>query len=66
MNVIAVSTPDHADWHWRIVNEQGEAVEESHTAFPTIASAVAEGRERLRRSEVRDPILRRPRWGGCR
>jgi hypothetical protein len=66
MNVIAVSRPHHADWHWRIVNEQGDTVEESHTAFPSIADAVAEGRQRLLRIEVRDALVRRPRWGGRR
>jgi hypothetical protein len=64
MNLIAVSRPSHADWHWRIVNEQGESVEESDTTFPTIAEAVAEGSQRLRRSEARDAFVRHPRWRG--
>ncbi|HZA34132.1 MAG TPA: hypothetical protein VE505_04355 [Vicinamibacterales bacterium] len=60
MNVLAVSTPGHPDWRWRIVNYSGETVEESYTAFPTIAAAVAEGRERLQRHPDRDaPIVRR-------
>jgi len=62
MNVLAFSTTRQPDWHWRIVNYQGETVEESYTAFPTIAAAVAEGRERLQHRADRDaPIVRR-RW----
>jgi hypothetical protein len=61
LNVLAVSTPGHPDWRWRIVGYHGETVEESHTVFPTIAEAVAEGRERLQRHADRDaPIVRRP------
>ena len=41
MNVLSVSTPGHPDWRWRIVGYHGETVEESYTAFPTIAEAVA-------------------------
>jgi hypothetical protein len=62
MNGLAFLTPGHADWHWRIVDDDGKTVEESFTAFPAIAEAVAEGRERLQRRVDRDvPIVRR-RW----
>src|SRR5204863_8379987 len=62
MNVLAVSNPGHPDWRWRIVDCYGGTVEESHIAFPTIAAAVAEGRDRLRQHADRDaPIVRR-RW----
>jgi hypothetical protein len=47
MNVVAISDPKHPDWRWRIVNYAGEVVEEGRRSFPTIASAVAEGRTRL-------------------
>jgi hypothetical protein len=61
MNVLAVSTPGHPNWRWRIVGYYGEMVEESPASFPTIAEAVAEGRERLQRHTDRDaPIVRRP------
>jgi hypothetical protein len=61
MNVLAVATPGHPDWRWRIVGYNGETVEESYTAFPTIAAAVAEGNKRLRGHADRDaPIVRRP------
>ena len=46
MQVVAVSTPSHPNWRWRIVNYAGEMVEESHETFPSIASAVAEGTRR--------------------
>jgi hypothetical protein len=62
MNVLAISTPGHPDWRWRIVDYHGGTVEESPTAFPTIAEAVAEGRDHLQRHPDRDaPIVRR-RW----
>jgi hypothetical protein len=61
MNVLAVSAPGHPNWRWRIVGYYGEMVEESSASFPTIAEAVAEGRERLQRHTDRDaPIVRRP------
>jgi len=61
MNVLAVSTPGHPNWRWRIVGYYSEMVEESTASFPTIAEAVAEGRDRLQRHTDRDaPIVRRP------
>lgn len=62
MNVLAFSTPRHPDWRWRIVNYHGETVEESYTAFPTIAAAMAEGRERLQHHADRDAPIMRRRW----
>ena len=66
MNVIAVSTPGQPDWRWRIVDYQGETVEESYTSLPTIAAAVAEGNERLRHHRDRDAPIGRAQWGGQR
>jgi hypothetical protein len=66
MNVIAVSTPGQSDWRWRIVDHYGETVEESYTALPTIAAAVAEGKERLRHHADRDAPIKRASWGGQR
>jgi hypothetical protein len=54
MQVIAFSTPRYPDWRWRIVNYSGETVEESSASFPSIATAVAEGTERLRTLSDRD------------
>jgi hypothetical protein len=48
MQVIAVATPSHPDWRWRIVNYAGEMVEESYEAFATIALALAAGGRRMR------------------
>ncbi len=62
MNVLAFSTPGHADWPWRIVDYDGRTVEESFTSFPTMAEALAEGRERFHRHiERKAPSVRR-RW----
>ena len=48
MQVLAFSSPQSPDWRWRIVNYEGEMVEESSRAFSSIAGAVAEGARRLR------------------
>jgi hypothetical protein len=64
MNVIAVSTPGQPDWRWRIVDYQGQTVEESFTSLPTIAAAVAEGNEHLRHHADRDAPIKRAQWGG--
>jgi hypothetical protein len=47
VQVVAFATPARADWRWRIVDYAGATVEESFGAFPSIASAVAEGARRL-------------------
>jgi hypothetical protein len=47
MQVTAISTPRHPEWRWRIMGYAGEIVEESQVGFPSIASAVAAGSERL-------------------
>ena len=66
MNVIAVSTPGQPAWRWRIVDHDGETVEESYTSLRTIAEAVAEGNERLRHHPDRDAPIKRAQWGGQR
>jgi hypothetical protein len=43
-----------SDWRWRIVNYAGEILEESRESFPTIASAVAKGTQRLLQLNVVD------------
>ena len=47
MNVFAFSTPRTADWRWRIVDLQGETLEESWARFPTLADALAAGTKQL-------------------
>jgi hypothetical protein len=47
MHVSAVLTPGQPDWRWRIINNAGETVEESHEGFPSMAVAIAEGKKRL-------------------
>ncbi|MBI4636930.1 MAG: hypothetical protein HY727_11325 [Candidatus Rokubacteria bacterium] len=54
MQVAAFSTPSNPGWRWRIVNYAGEIVEESGDAFPTIATAVAQGTKRLVQMNVAD------------
>lgn len=57
MNVLAFSTPRASDWRWRIVDFEGETLEESSASFPTIAEAVAAGTERLQLRRNRDRQL---------
>ena len=47
MQVSAVLTPGQPDWRWRIINNAGEIVEESHEGFPSMAMAIAKGTGRL-------------------
>ncbi len=54
MNVVAVSTPSSPEWRWRIVDYSGQMVEESHGTYPSIATAVADGVERMRARDDRD------------
>jgi len=54
MQVMAFSTPIHPDWRWRIVNSEGQTIEESSEMFPTIAAAVSEGERRLKEISASD------------
>lgn len=54
MQVTAFATRADPDWRWRIVNYAGETIEESHETFPTIATAVKDGRRRLEQMNVTD------------
>ena len=58
MQVIAFSTPLDPLWRWRILDYKGETVEESRTTFPTIASAVEQGSNRLRQMDALDTSAR--------
>ncbi|MFL4999862.1 MAG: hypothetical protein ACJ8DY_05705 [Xanthobacteraceae bacterium] len=62
MNVFAFSSPDTAQWRWRIVDQQGEMLEESFDRFPTMDEALAAGTEQLqvRRDRDRPPAARAP------
>ena len=57
MNMFAFSTSRTADWRWRIVDLQGETLEESSTRFPTMAEALAAGAEQLQLRRDRDRPL---------
>ena len=54
MNVCAFSSATGAGWRWRIVDDRGDGLEESHGSYPSIAAAVAEGAQRLRERDDRD------------
>jgi hypothetical protein len=54
MNVFAFSTARAAEWRWRIVDFQGEMLEESSARFPTMAEALAAGTEQLQIRRDRD------------
>jgi hypothetical protein len=54
MQVMAFSTHSNPQWRWRIVNFDGEMVEESRQAFPTISVAIAEGANRMRELSLQD------------
>ena len=62
MNVLAFSTPRTADWRWRIVDLQGQTLEESSAWFRTLAEALAAGTEQLqiRRDRDRPPAAQVP------
>jgi hypothetical protein len=62
LNVFAFSTSLASEWRWRIVDLQGEIVEESSARFPTIAAALAAGTEQLqsRRERDRPPAAQAP------
>ena len=54
MQVMAFSTPAQPGWRWRICDYEGQIIEESHDRFLTIASAVAQGAERLAHRDTVD------------
>jgi hypothetical protein len=63
MNVIAFSTARVTEWRWRIVDLQGETLEESTARFPNIAAALAAGTEQLHRLRERDrPLPAQAPW----
>lgn len=47
MQVTAFSTPANPSWRWRIVNNAGQTIAESHEGYPDIAAAVAHGTKHL-------------------
>ena len=63
MNVFAFSTPHASHWQWRIVDLDGETLEESSMRFHTIAEALAAGAERLHvRADLDRPQPARAPW----
>jgi hypothetical protein len=61
VQVSAVLTPGQPDWRWRIINNAGEIVEESHEGFPSMAVVIAEGKKRLEAMNAVDPVDRSKR-----
>ena len=57
MNVFAFSTARVTEWRWRIVDLQGETLEEFSPKFPTIGAALAAGTEQLQILRERDRPL---------
>jgi hypothetical protein len=57
MNVLAFCTAHVSEWRWRIVDLQGEILEESSARFPDIAAALAAGTVQLQRLRERDRPL---------
>jgi len=47
LNVVGVSVEKGPQWRWRIVNGFGEILRESAASFPTLLSALADGRRIL-------------------
>jgi hypothetical protein len=54
VNVFAFSTSQASAWRWRIVDLQGQTLEESSARFATLAEALAAGAEQLQRRRDRD------------
>ena len=54
MQVLAFCTPARPEWRWRIVNYEGEMVEESYETFPSIVTAVTAGTLRMDEMTVKD------------
>ena len=61
MQVMAISSPRHPEWRWRITDYAGAVVEESHVSFPSIAAAVAAGKERLQSMNGIDHVESTPK-----
>jgi hypothetical protein len=57
MNVLAFSTSRAPEWRWRIIDLQGETLEESSARFRTIGEALAAGTEQLQVLRERDRPL---------
>jgi hypothetical protein len=57
MNVLAFSTSRRPEWRWRIIDLQGETLEESSAQFRTIGEALAAGTEQLHVLRERDRPL---------
>jgi hypothetical protein len=54
VQVLAFCSPARPEWRWRIVNYEGEMVEESYETFRSIATAVTEGSRRMDELTVKD------------
>lgn len=63
MQVGAFATPTSGGWRWCIVDYAGGILEESHSPFPTVAEAVAQGKKRLAEMNVVDQSVAPVRIG---
>ena len=52
MTAVSFSVPGESGWRWRIVNDSGEAIEESRSVFATLALALNEGSPTSVRSRI--------------
>ncbi|HKZ07462.1 MAG TPA: hypothetical protein VJU81_18490 [Methylomirabilota bacterium] len=66
MQVVAFSTPLNPAWRWRIVSYSGEQVEESREEFGSIATALANGWQRLRELDIVDRTVAAPPYRSSR
>jgi len=55
MKVRAFSTHSKPQWRWRIVDHDGETVEESPDGFTTIEAAMTDGNDRIGTLSLRAP-----------
>ena len=63
MNVFAFATSRRSEWRWRIVDLQGEMLEESADRYRTVGEALAAGTQQLVVRRERDrPAPARVPW----
>jgi hypothetical protein len=56
MHVVAISSPAHPEWRFRIIDYTGVILEESRERFATLSAAVAAGAEWLVRASATDRV----------
>jgi hypothetical protein len=61
MTVVAFAVPGQPGWRWRIVDYNGQMVDESDAVFETMQLALVAGGEHLEQRPERDARVRRQR-----